>query len=47
MGLSVVAEACDSVMDCVAESGRIDGGAVGGLMLIEPAPASLDSLPRT
>jgi hypothetical protein len=40
-------EGGDSVMDGAGESVGIGEGAVGELMLLEVAPASFDSLPRT
>jgi len=42
MGLSFVVEAVDSVRDGACESVDIGKGAVGELMLLEVAPASLD-----
>ena len=47
MRLSLVVEAGDSIRDGVGESIGIGEGSVGELMLLEVAPASLDSLPRT
>ena len=38
-------ETGDGVMDCAGESVGIGEGAIGELMLLEVAPASLDSLP--
>src|SRR3954447_22536152 len=42
MGLSLVVEAGDGVMDGVVESVGIGEGVVGEIMLLEVAPASLD-----
>ena len=47
MRLPLVVETGDSVRDGAVESVRISEGAVGELMLLEVAPASFDSLPRT
>src|ERR687884_1460745 len=42
MGLSLVIEASDSIRDGAGESVSIGEGAIGELMLLEVAPASLD-----
>src|ERR671932_2192400 len=42
MGLSLVVETGDSVMDGKAESIGIGDGAIGQIMLLEVAPASFD-----
>ena len=47
MRLSLVVEAGDSVRDGAGESVGIGEGLVSELMLLEVAPASFDSLPRT
>ena len=47
MGLPLVVEAGDSVRDSASESVGINEGTVSELMLLEVAPASFDSLPRT
>jgi hypothetical protein len=45
--LSLVVEVSDGVRDGAFESVEIGEGVVGELILLEVAPASLDSLPRT
>jgi hypothetical protein len=47
MRLPLVVETGDSVRDGAGESVGIGEGTVGELMLLEVAPASFDSLPRT
>jgi hypothetical protein len=47
MRLALVVETINGVMDCTLESVGIGEGTIGELMLLEVAPASLDSLPRT
>ena len=47
MELSLVVETGDSIRDGAGESIGIGEGTIGELMLLEVAPASLDSLPRT
>src|SRR3954451_14441949 len=47
IGLSFVVEVGDSVRDGAFESVGIGEGTIGQIMLLEVAPASLDSLPRT
>ena len=47
MRLPLVVETGDSVRDGADESVGIGEGAIGELMLLKVAPASLDSLPRT
>jgi len=47
MGLSFMVKAGDSVRDGAGENVGIGEGTVGELMLLEVAPASFDSLPRT
>jgi hypothetical protein len=42
MGLSLVVETGDSIRDSAGESVGIGEGAIGELMLLEVAPASLD-----
>jgi len=42
MGLPLVVETGDSVMDGAVESADIGEGVVGEIMLLEVAPASLD-----
>ena len=42
MGLSLVVETGDSIRDGAGESVGIGEGAIGELMLLEVAPASLD-----
>jgi hypothetical protein len=45
--LLLVVETGDSVVDRAYESIGIGDSAIGELMLLEVAPASFDSLPRT
>ena len=47
MRLSLVVEAGNRVRDGAGKSVHVGEGSVGELMLLEVAPASLDSLPRT
>ena len=47
MGLSLVVETGGGIMDRAFESVEIGDGAIGQIMLLEVAPASFDSLPRT
>ena len=45
--MSLVIEAGDSIRDGAFESIDIGDSAIGQIMLLEVAPASFDSLPRT
>ena len=45
--MSLVVEAVDGVRDGAFESVGIGEGTIGEIMLLEIAPASFDSLPRT
>ena len=47
MGVSLVVETGDGVVDRAFESIGIGDGSIGQIMLLEVAPASFDSLPRT
>ena len=47
MGLSLVVETGDSIRDGAGESVGIGEGLIDEEMLLEVAPASFDSLPRT
>jgi hypothetical protein len=47
MRLPLVVETGDGIRDGAGESVGIGEGAVGQIMLLEVAPASFDSLPRT